>query len=162
MSTTRTPSELRKAATDAGWESDPLAAEVLAKLDELDHTNAVALSKPSVPVWAWLAVIVAVGAGAGAIFQSIRLTETRAERQGYAAAKEAEIANLKAANVAQLEAVTGKLNSLVTAAEAVSKASATAADSNQAAVGLYMGKFQELLEDYKKAQDAGRAGPPSK
>lgn len=148
MNNTRTPSELRKAATDAGWESDALASEILSTMDRL--ASEVSAVRKGPPPWAWVAVGVAVLASAATVFQTVRLTEARAERQGYAAAKEAEISNLKAANLAQIEAVAGKLNALVSAAESVSKTSATAADSNHAAVNLYMTQFQALLEEAKK------------
>jgi len=163
MSTTRTPSELRKAATDAGWESDPLASEILAAMDQL--ASEASASRKGPPTWAWAAVGVAILASATAGFQTVRLTETRAERQGYAAAKEAEISNLKASNLAQIEAITGKLNALITAAESVSKTSASAADSNQAAVGLYMNQFQALLDEAKRLKEgengkgSGAKGP---
>jgi len=171
----RTTEELRAAAVDAGWGSDPLANEILDALTELERADTSRPTAPTPPApiteppkrnaWPfWTAIAVATLSLSAATYYralavstaeqliTVRSTSTEALDK-----KDRELSELRQKNYESLAATSIKLQEAINAAAQAATKNATAADSNQAAVTLYMDQFQSLLEEAKKLKaEAGR------
>jgi hypothetical protein len=164
---TRSIAELRRAAIDAGFEGDPLTEEILAALAEREHSPGPVPGRS--PKGLIIACILACAAIIGLVAvwtnSALKARDTEVSRLKEAnatlvAQKDQEIARLKELNAGQITAAAERLQSALAAAESVSKTSASAADSNQSAVNLYMTKFQDMLDELKRLHGTPPAPQP--
>lgn len=152
----RPATELREAALNAGWGDDPLASEILhalASSEQLPAPPAPPTSASSYKTLAIVATVVAIGAIAGLVAQQVNLGREREAHRD-------ELARMKSESDAHLTELTKRMTSAIATAEAAAQANASAADSNKAAVDIYMTKFQELLEETNKLKTSAQTSKP--
>ena len=105
---TRTTSELRQAAVDAGWAGDPLADELLNKLSELESALAKGggVLPTSTPTSVWLALGVAIILAVGSGWAYLNASSTAATERAERVRVEGSLATLQAEHNRSIESAT--------------------------------------------------------
>ncbi len=166
----RTTSELRKAAEDAGFAEDPIASELLAKLGELEkgliesRTSAAAGKRATTIACVVAAIAVLAGVGFGLYAQNSARSAVHSEL----AAKNAEITRLATLNSEQGKdaiALAEKLNSTIKDSERANnemKLELQQTHEKQSQLASdYARKLEQLL-DHSKAASPQPGGQPPK
>jgi len=174
----RTPDELIQAAKDNGFEGDPLTSEILTELKRLvaenedftktklgTNNNRVGESSEAKRTSLWLVAVPLTAAVVLAAVTFVMVGQNRKlaeEAQHY----QQTVSELRAANdTFQHQAVelSGRLQAALDAAANITKANASAADANNAAVKAYVAQLQTLIEDAAKQKaSAAQLEQPTK
>jgi hypothetical protein len=154
----RSAAELKQAAIDAGWGSDPLALEILEKLTDNPAPPLTALPASKAKAPGWIAIVAFfTGACAAALVTGHlerqkgqrELDALRSEQRNALAQKDQELAWLKQSHSQELKTITANLEQTLRSADAVAKSSGTAASMSNDLVKLL---FAELQRAQQQAQ----------